>query len=58
VSATSDPTVPAAALACVEAAREHLRYGELMEARTLLTEAGTLLGKVILPRARRATNRS
>lgn len=38
-----DDTVPAAAYACMEAAREHLRYGELQEARTLLTEAAVLL---------------
>lgn len=38
-------TLPRAALACVEAAREHLHYGELQEARMLLTEAGKLLAR-------------
>ena len=34
---------PREAVACVEAAEEHLAYGELMEARTLLTVAQRLL---------------
>jgi predicted transcriptional regulator len=36
-------TVPQEAVACVRAADEHLAYGELMEARTLLTVAHRLL---------------
>ncbi|NUT97581.1 MAG: hypothetical protein HOY78_36715 [Saccharothrix sp.] len=34
-----DFPVPPAALACLDAACEHLEYGELLEARTLLTAA-------------------
>ncbi|MFI9818295.1 hypothetical protein [Saccharothrix variisporea] len=38
-----DTDVPPAALACLDAACEHLEYGELLEARTLLTAARGLL---------------
>lgn len=44
---------PSEVLACVEAADEHLGYGERMEARTLLTVAHRLMARVprpVLPR--------
>ncbi|KOV80840.1 hypothetical protein [Nocardia sp. NRRL S-836] len=37
--------VPPEVVACVEAAGEHVAYGELMEARTLLTVAQRLLAQ-------------
>ncbi len=51
--AATGTTVPAQVLACVEAAGEHLGYGERMEARTLLTVAHRMLARVprpVLPR--------
>lgn len=42
---------PSDVLACVEAADEHLGYGERMEARTLLTVAHRLLARVQRPMA-------
>jgi cellobiose-specific phosphotransferase system component IIA len=38
-----DFALPPAALACLDAACEHLEYGELLEARTLLTAARSQL---------------
>ncbi|MFS8104585.1 hypothetical protein LFM09_46535 [Lentzea alba] len=46
--AATDTTVPPQVLACVEAADEHLGFGERMESRTLLTAAHRMLAK--LPR--------
>ena len=37
------PDAPQQALACIAAADEHLEYGELVEARTLLTTARSFL---------------
>ncbi len=51
--AATRTAVPAQVLACVEAADEHLGYGERMEARTLLTVAHRMLARVprpVLPR--------
>lgn len=50
-------TAPDAAMACVQAAREHLLYGELPEARLLLTEAARLL-PVVPVQARERTSRA
>ena len=47
--AATDAVPPAHVLACVEAADEHLGYGERMEARTLLTVAHRLLARVHRP---------
>jgi hypothetical protein len=49
----TDAVPPPQVMACVEAADEHLGYGERMEARTLLTVAHRLLARVprpVLPR--------
>ncbi|XVV07372.1 hypothetical protein ACQPW3_19115 [Actinosynnema sp. CA-248983] len=43
---SGDGDLPGAARACVDAACEHLRYGELLEARLLLTAA---LGQLAPP---------
>ncbi|SDJ53837.1 hypothetical protein SAMN04488074_102319 [Lentzea albidocapillata subsp. violacea] len=43
--------VPPQVMGCVEAAGEHLRYGERMEARMLLTLAHRLLSRVSRPMA-------
>jgi hypothetical protein len=51
--AATGTAVPAQVLACVEAADEHLGYGERMESRTLLTVAHRMLARVprpVLPR--------
>jgi hypothetical protein len=45
----TDAVPPLHVLACVEAADEHLGYGERMEARTLLTVAHRLLARVQRP---------
>lgn len=45
----TDAAVPGQVLACVEAAEEHIGYGERMEARTLLTVAHRLLASVRRP---------
>jgi hypothetical protein len=47
--AAVDAVVPHQVLACVEAAGEHLGFGERMEARTLLTVAHRLLCHVRRP---------
>lgn len=47
--AATDAVAPPGVLACVEAADEHLGYGERMEARTLLTVAHRLLAHVQRP---------
>jgi hypothetical protein len=43
---TAHATVSPQVMGCVEAAGEHLRYGERMEARMLLTVAHRLLSRV------------
>lgn len=43
----ADATVSPQLMGYVEAASEHLRYGERMEARTLLTVAHRLLGRAL-----------
>jgi hypothetical protein len=45
----TDAVAPPQVMACVEAADEHLGYGERMEARTLLTVAHRLLARVPRP---------
>lgn len=47
--ADTGAVVPGQVLACVEAADEHLGYGERMEARTLLTVAHRMLSRVRRP---------
>ena len=47
--AATDAAVPDQVLACVNAADEHIGYGERMEARTLLTVAHRLLAPVRRP---------
>jgi hypothetical protein len=47
--AAAAAVVPDQVLACVEAAEEHIGYGERMEARTLLTVAHRLLAPVQRP---------
>ena len=52
-AAAFDAVAPPEVLACVEAADEHLGFGERMEARTLLTVAHRMLARVprpVLPR--------
>ncbi|WP_143116425.1 hypothetical protein [Lentzea xinjiangensis] len=51
--AAAEAVVPAQVRACVEAADDHLGYGECMEARTLLTVAHHLLTPVHVPRPSR-----
>ena len=45
----ADATVSPQVMGCVEAVDEHLRYGERMEARTLLTVAHRLLSRRYRP---------